>query len=70
MNLLIAPVMVSLIELTLFASCVSLCSNLSLAVGKIGLDIQLIKTKISGTGSTPHNIWHETSEEWHVVFKI
>ena len=34
MNLLITPVMVGLIELALFVSCVNLCSNLSLAVGK------------------------------------
>ena len=45
MNLLIvAPVMVGLIELTLFASSVKLYSNLSLALGKIGLNIPLIKT--------------------------
>ena len=45
MNLLIAPVMVGLIELTLFASCVNLWSNLSLAVGKIGLNVPLIELK-------------------------
>ena len=47
MNLLTASVMVGVVELTLFVGCVNLCSNLSLAVGKIGLNVPLIKTKIS-----------------------
>ena len=37
MNLLIGPVNVGLIELKIFASCVKLCSDLSLAMEKIGL---------------------------------
>ena len=43
MNLLIFPVMVGLIELKLSASCVSLCSSSSLAVGRTGLYVLLIK---------------------------
>ena len=69
MNLLLAPVMVGLMELTLFASCVNLCSNLSLAAVKMGLNIPLKKTEISRTGNTPHNIGHQERKEWHVVFK-
>ena len=42
MNLLIAPVMVGLMQSTLFAGCVNLYSNFSLAVGKIALSIPLI----------------------------
>ena len=45
MTLLTGPVMVGLIELKLVASCVKLCSNSSLAVGKTGLHILLTKVK-------------------------
>ena len=47
MNLLIGPVMVGIIKLDLVGSCVILCSNWLLAVGKIDLNLPLIKTKIS-----------------------
>ena len=63
MNLLIVPVKVGIIDLKLVASCVNLCSNLLLAVGKTGLNVTLIETKISRTGNTPHNIEHEVSEK-------
>ena len=46
MNLRIGPVMLDLIELILVASCVNLCSNLSLAVEEIGLSVPLINAKI------------------------
>ena len=67
---MIGTIMVDLLELKLFASGANLCSNLLLAVGKIGLNVPLIKTKRSWTGNITHNIRHQASEEWHVVFKI
>ena len=63
MNALIGPITVGLIELKLFASCVNLCSNSSLAAGKIGLNVPLVKTRISRRGNTTHNIWHQASTE-------
>jgi len=47
MNFLIGPVMVGMIELQLIGSSVNLCSNSSLDVGKIGLNVTLVKTKLS-----------------------
>ena len=47
MNLLVGPVMVGLIELKPFASSVNLCANSSVAVGKIGLNVPLMRTKVS-----------------------
>ena len=72
MNSLIGPVTVGLIGLivTPFACCVNLCSNSSLAVGKIGLNIPLVRTRISRRGNTPHSIERQASKERHVVFMV
>ena len=53
MNLWIGPAMVGLLELKLIASCVNLCSNSSLAVGKMGLNFPLIKTKCNEQAILP-----------------
>ena len=47
MILLIGPVMVGIMDLKLSASCFNLCSNSSIVVENIGLNIPLIKTKLS-----------------------